>query len=86
MSDRPHVDASPRVGALREGVGVAVRCRFDGSWIEGFEIAGTDASDEHRFWLRRRLDHTVLPATFHEHDLRVGGETSRDTAWTPGKD
>jgi len=52
---------------------VAVRCRFDGSWVPGYEIADRDP-DEQRFWVRRRTDQVVLPVTFCADELRADAD------------
>ena len=48
---------------------VQVRCRFDGSWVTGFEIASASAGSP-RYHLRRVSDGVELPAGFSEDDVR----------------
>lgn len=50
---------------------VAVRCRFDGSWVEGFEIADVEADRSAPYVLRRVYDGTELPGRFGPEDLRA---------------
>ena len=55
------------------GSSVEVRCRFDGGWVTGFEVAAVDVgqTDEGRSYrVRRSSDGTVLPVPFHEAELR----------------
>jgi hypothetical protein len=52
---------------------VAVRNHFDGAWSDGFEIARSDHGHE-PFQLRRRSDHSVLPADFSAEDVRPASE------------
>jgi hypothetical protein len=50
---------------------VEVRCRFDGTWVRGFQVAeSTEVSGEPRFRLIRLSDGVVLPELFGLHDLR----------------
>ena len=58
---------------MRQGEGVQVRNRFDGNWVQGFEVADVeDGDDEQLFRLRRRSDGAVLPELFRETDVRQG--------------
>jgi len=60
---------------VRQGEGVQVRNRFDGNWVQGFEVADVedgDGDDERLFRLRRRSDGAVLPELFRETDVREG--------------
>jgi len=58
---------------MRQGEGVLVRNRFDGNWVQGFEVADVEDGDEERlFRLRRRSDGAVLPELFRETDVRQG--------------
>ena len=58
---------------MRQGEGVQVRNRFDGTWVQGFEVADVeDGDDEQLFRLRRRSDGALLPELFHETDVRQG--------------
>lgn len=58
----PH-DATPD---LHDGTSVLVRNRFDGSFVEGFRIAGTTGDGRYSL---RRYDGVVLPATFATEDV-----------------
>lgn len=50
---------------------VEVRCRFDGNWVGGFQIADvTEVAGEQRCRLTRLSDGVVLPELFALHDLR----------------
>lgn len=58
---------------MRLGEGVQVRNRFDGNWVQGFEVAEVEEVDhETQFRLRRRSDGVVLPALFSETEVREG--------------
>lgn len=48
---------------------VAVLCRFDGSWVEGFEIADIRPDEPAPYALRRIHDGAQLPAWFGPDDL-----------------
>ncbi len=54
-------------GALRRGVQVEVRCRFDGRWSPGFVV---DVVDHEGAWLRRLSDGSLIPVPFGPTDLR----------------
>ena len=55
------------------GEGVQVRNRFDGDWVQGFEVAEIEEKDDERqFRIRRRSDGAILPALFPEADVRQG--------------
>jgi hypothetical protein len=73
MSETPHdgrdVDPVEEPAHLRTGMTVAVRNRFDGAWADGFEIARSDHGHG-PFQLRRRSEHSLLPADFSEQDVR----------------
>jgi hypothetical protein len=50
-----------------------VRNRFDGNWVQGFEVEAIEGpEDEPRFRLRRRSDGAILPELFPEADIRRG--------------
>jgi hypothetical protein len=50
---------------------VEVRNRFDGNWVEGFEVAEIEEKDNvRRFRLRRQSDGAILPALFPEAEIR----------------
>jgi hypothetical protein len=51
---------------------IEVRTRFDGHWTAGFELVGTDLDRTERpYVIRRCSDHTVLPVTFSEDEIRL---------------
>jgi CRP/FNR family transcriptional regulator, cyclic AMP receptor protein len=53
------------------GAPVAVRSRYDDTWVEGFEIAEVDLTgDAPRLQLRRRSDEAVLPLFFTADQVR----------------
>jgi hypothetical protein len=63
---------------VRLGEGVQVRNRFEGDWVQGFEVAEVEEDgDGTRFRLRRSSDGVVLPALFSAADLRVGDRHPR---------
>ena len=50
---------------------VEVRCRFDGTWVGGFQVSeATDVGGEQRYRLVRLSDGVVLPELFGRQDLR----------------
>ena len=50
---------------------VEVRCRFDGTWVSGFQVTeSTEVAGEKRFRLMRVSDRTVLPELFGPSDIR----------------
>ena len=54
------------------GAAVAVRSRYDHTWVEGFEIAEVDITgDVPRLQLRRRSDEAVLPLFFTADQVRL---------------
>jgi hypothetical protein len=58
-------------GDVGPGEGVQVRNRFDGNWVQGFEVAEvTETGHERQFRIRRRSDGAILPALFPEADVR----------------
>lgn len=52
---------------LTPGSRVAVRARFDGTVVDGFEIVGPKGEDGYR--VRRHHDGVLLPAAFNESEL-----------------
>ncbi len=50
---------------------VAVHCRYDGSWCEGFEVAEAQPSTPASYLLRRLSDGTQLPTPFDAEELRT---------------
>lgn len=51
---------------------VEVRCRFDGTWVSGFQVAeSTKVGGEERYRLTRLSDGVVLPELFDGGDLRL---------------
>jgi hypothetical protein len=59
----------PSVNELPSGVRVEVRSRFDGGWASGFQVFA--AQPNGRYLVRRLSDHSVLPITFAEAELRL---------------
>jgi hypothetical protein len=54
------------------GAAVAVRSRYDSTWVEGFEIAEVDlAGDAPQIQLRRRSDGALLPVFFAVDEVRL---------------
>jgi hypothetical protein len=53
---------------LAPGTRVEVRCRFDGSWATGFELA--EPIDGHAWHVRRLSDGSVLPSPFPHDEVR----------------
>jgi len=50
---------------------VEVRCRFDGTWVGGFQVTeATDVGGAQRFRLVRLSDGVVLPELFSREDVR----------------
>jgi len=49
---------------------VEVRCRFDGSWADGFEISAVDPDQAAPYLLRRLSDGAQLPARFSPTEVR----------------
>jgi hypothetical protein len=50
---------------------VEVKCRYEGRWVDGFEVCETIHTDAgERYRLRRRIDGTILPELFAAGDLR----------------
>jgi hypothetical protein len=50
---------------------VEVKCRYEGRWVDGFEVCETIHTDAgERYRLRRRIDGTILPELFAAPDLR----------------
>ncbi|MBV8162056.1 MAG: hypothetical protein JO265_14130 [Acidimicrobiia bacterium] len=50
---------------------VEVRCRFDGTWVAGFQVTeATEVGGEERYRLLRLSDGVVLPALFGVQDVR----------------
>jgi hypothetical protein len=63
---------------VRLGEGVQVRNRFDGDWVQGFEVAEVqEGGNGTRFRLRRQSDGWILPALFSDDEIRVGDRRSR---------
>jgi hypothetical protein len=72
-SDARRGDNTGEAGAVSPiGTAVAVRSRYDGRWVDGFEIADVDLSGEiARVQVRRRSDGAVLPMAFGAEDVRA---------------
>jgi hypothetical protein len=50
---------------------VEVRCRFDGTWVGGFQVSeATEVGDEQRYELVRLSDGVILPELFSRDDVR----------------
>jgi hypothetical protein len=50
---------------------VQVRCSYDGSWVDGFEVSSSHFSDGGvTYELRRMFDGTHLPTEFNGNDVR----------------
>jgi hypothetical protein len=62
------VTTSERYGDLVPGTRVEVRCRFDGSWATGFELA--EPIDGRAWHVRRVSDGSVLPSPFPHEEVR----------------
>ena len=66
-------DAPPRAaaGARQIGAAVAVRSRYDGRWVDGFEVVDVDLTGTTpKLQVRRRSDGAVLPVLFAAEDVR----------------
>ncbi len=50
---------------------VAVYCRFDESWTEGFEIADVDPDSAEPYVIRRQSDGALLPARFGQTEVHA---------------
>jgi len=66
MKDVPPYTERDR--ALPPDVRVQVRCRYNGGWVSGFEIAKTGPTG---YWLRRSSDRAALPVEFGADDVRA---------------
>ena len=55
--------------SLPSGVRVQIRNRFDGGWVSGFHVVA--AQPDGGYLVRRLSDHSVLPTTFADVDLRL---------------
>ena len=51
---------------------VEVRCSYDGSWVDGFEVSSATCSESGgvTYELRRMFDGTHLPSEFSADDVR----------------
>jgi hypothetical protein len=50
---------------------VEVKCRYEGRWVDGFEVCETIHTDAgERYRLRRLIDGTILPELFAAGDIR----------------
>lgn len=49
---------------------VAVHCRYDGSWTEGFEVAEAEPMSPAPYVLRRLSDGIRLPSRFRATEVR----------------
>ena len=68
--------AARRRSPLLPGTKVEVRNRFDGAWVEGFEVADADGGT---YGVIRLSDGEVLPVRFDADDVRR--ERTRQTWW-----
>ena len=66
------------VPTMRAGTRVEVRSTFDGSWVDGFAVVGTD--DDGSLRLRRLSDGEVLPTSFPKDAVRRE-KRRRETWW-----
>ena len=66
MTDVP--PETERDRALGPHVRVQVRCRYNGGWVSGFEIAEPGPTG---YWLRRTSDRAALPVEFRAGDVRA---------------
>lgn len=59
-------------GVAYLGAPVEVRSRFDGAWVQGFQVAEvTSIGDKTAFRIRRLSDGAVLPTLFAARDVAV---------------
>ncbi len=49
---------------------VAVRCHFDGSWVEGFAVADVAPEGPAPYAIRRLSDGAQLPVRFRPDEVR----------------
>jgi hypothetical protein len=61
---RPDIETS-----LPSGVRVQIQNRLDGAWASGFQVFAAQPSGG--YLVRRLSDHSVLPITFAETELRL---------------
>jgi hypothetical protein len=54
---------------LPSGVRVQVRNRFDGAWASGYQVLAAQPGGG--YLVRRMSDHSVLPMTFADAELRL---------------
>ncbi len=60
---------------------VEVRTRFDGRWVAGFELVGTNPDgNDRRFVIRRCSDRSILPAAFSADEIRPAASSIVDRA------
>ena len=63
---------------------VEVRCRFDGSWVTGFQVTeATHVGGEQRYRLVRLSDGVVLPELFSRQDVRPRATRDRVRPLSP---
>ena len=76
-SATPATSAAPatsesRTDAWTVGATVAVRSHYEGTWVDGFEVADVDLSGPApRVQVRRRSDGAVLPVLFDPVEIRL---------------
>jgi hypothetical protein len=74
----------PSINELPSGVRVQVRSSFDGGWVSGFQVFATQPNG--CYLVRRLSDHSVLPITFAETDVRLDPvrlPTRAPSSWLP---
>ena len=61
-----------RAGHYVTGANIALRSRYNGAWVDGFEIAEIDLSGQDaRLQVRRKLDGAILPVAFAADEIRL---------------
>ena len=76
-----HRRAPEAAATFEVGSHVLVWCRFDGSWVAGFEIADEVADEPGSYRVRRRYDGVLLPATFGADALSSDDHAPAHGAW-----
>ena len=80
-TSQDHRRAPDGAATFAVGSPVLVWCRFDGSWVEGFDIAEEVADEPDSYRVRRRYDDVLLPATFGADALRGDDHAPAHGAW-----
>ena len=61
-----------RASHYAPGASVALRSRYNGAWVDGFEITEIDLSGpDARLPVRRKLDGAILPVSFAADEIRL---------------